>query len=605
MTSLSERKPSEARISRTSSAMKLISCTTLSAVPVNFLRSSSFCVQTPTGQVFEWHWRTMMQPMATSAAVPMPYSSAPIIAAMTMSRPVRKPPSVRKTMRWRRLLSVSSWLASVRPISHGTPAYLIDDSGEAPVPPTWPEIKITSARALATPAAMVPMPVEATSFTQTRAVRVDLLQVVDQLRQIFDRIDVVMRRRRDQHHAGRRVAELRDHLRHFEAGQLAALAGLGALGDFDFDFAALVQIFRGDAEAAGGDLLDRRVRVVAVGARLEARGVFAAFAGVRLRADAVHGDVERAVRLGRERAQRHAGRHEALADFGDRFDFLDLDRRSSARTEIHQMAQAGGRGFADRVGIAAKELVALLRHRALQQVDRLRRMSVGFAALAIAVEAADGQRRHVFVEGADVIAIGALLDAAEADAGNARGHAGEILGDHRAREADGFEIVGAAIGRDDRDAHLGNDLEQARVDAIEVALDAFAEAALAEQAARVAVGDAFLREIGVDGRRADADQHGEVMRVHAFGRAHVDRGEGAHARLDEMRMHGAGRQDHRDGGDVRADALVGQNQMRVAGGDRVFGLLADAIERRLERAFGGPSGPTSNTQSISKKRPLR
>ena len=39
----------------------------------------------------------------------------------------------------------------------------------APVPPTWPEIRITSALALATPAAMVPMPASETSFTQTRA----------------------------------------------------------------------------------------------------------------------------------------------------------------------------------------------------------------------------------------------------------------------------------------------------------------------------------------------------------------------------------------------------------------------------------------------------
>ena len=65
-------------------------------------RSFSSWVQTPTGQVFDWHWRTMMQPIAISAAVPMPYSSAPIIAAMTMSRPVRRPPSVRSVTRSRR-----------------------------------------------------------------------------------------------------------------------------------------------------------------------------------------------------------------------------------------------------------------------------------------------------------------------------------------------------------------------------------------------------------------------------------------------------------------------------------------------------------------------
>ena len=159
--------------------------------------------------------------------------------------------------RWRRLFSVSTWLASVSPISHGTPAYLIEVCGEAPVPPTWPEIRITSAFALATPAAMVPMPVDGDQLHADARIGIDLLQVVDELRQVLDRIDVVVRRRRDQHHAGRRMAQARDHLGHLEAGQLAALAGLGALRDLDLDLAALVQIFGGHAEAARGHLLDR------------------------------------------------------------------------------------------------------------------------------------------------------------------------------------------------------------------------------------------------------------------------------------------------------------------------------------------------------------
>ena len=137
-------------------------------------------------------------------------------------------------------------------------------AASAPVPPVWPEIRMTSALALATPAAIVPMPVRATSFTQTARVGIDLLEVVDELRQVLDRIDVVVRRRRDQHDAGRGMAQLGDHLGHLEAGQLAALAGLGALGDLDLDLAAFVQVFGGHAEAARRDLLDRRVRIVAV-----------------------------------------------------------------------------------------------------------------------------------------------------------------------------------------------------------------------------------------------------------------------------------------------------------------------------------------------------
>ena len=169
MISLSESTPNDARISRTSSAMKVNKLTTFSGVPVNLARRDSSWVQMPTGQVLLWHWRTRMQPMATSAAVPMPNSSPPSMAAMTTSRPVLMPPSTLSLTRWRRRFRVSTWWTSLRPISHGTPQYLMLDWGLAPVPPEWPEIMIESALALATPAAMVPMPARATSFTQTLA----------------------------------------------------------------------------------------------------------------------------------------------------------------------------------------------------------------------------------------------------------------------------------------------------------------------------------------------------------------------------------------------------------------------------------------------------
>jgi hypothetical protein len=46
----------------------------------------------------------------------------------------------------------------------------MEESGEAPVPPSWPETVMWSAFALATPAATVPTPTSATSFTLTSAV---------------------------------------------------------------------------------------------------------------------------------------------------------------------------------------------------------------------------------------------------------------------------------------------------------------------------------------------------------------------------------------------------------------------------------------------------
>ena len=88
--------------------------------------------------------------------------------------------------------------------------------------------------------------------------RIDVLQVEDELRQILDRIDVVVRRRRDQADAGRRVAHLGDDGVDLVAGQLAALAGLRALRHLDLHHVGIDQVLGGRAEPARGDLLDRR-----------------------------------------------------------------------------------------------------------------------------------------------------------------------------------------------------------------------------------------------------------------------------------------------------------------------------------------------------------
>ena len=58
---------------------------------------------------------------------------------------------------------------SANPVSQGDPAYLMEDRGLAPVPPSPDDISIMSAPAFATPAATVPTPASETSFTLMRA----------------------------------------------------------------------------------------------------------------------------------------------------------------------------------------------------------------------------------------------------------------------------------------------------------------------------------------------------------------------------------------------------------------------------------------------------
>ena len=184
---------------------------------------------------------------------------------MTTSRPVLMPPSVRRVTRWRSRFRVRTWLTSDRPISQGVPAYLIEvcgrGAGAADMAGDQDHVGLGLGDAGGDRA-------DAGLGDQLHAdpgVRVDLLQVVDELGQVLDRVDVVVRRRRDQGDAGRGVAQAGDLERDLEAGQLAALAGLGTLGDLDLELAGSVQVLGGDAEAARGHLLDRRVGVVAVG----------------------------------------------------------------------------------------------------------------------------------------------------------------------------------------------------------------------------------------------------------------------------------------------------------------------------------------------------
>mmetsp|Transcript_36260 Transcript_36260/g.58229 ORF Transcript_36260/g.58229 Transcript_36260/m.58229 type:complete len:311 (-) Transcript_36260:3538-4470(-) len=168
--------PSAAMCARRSSARRKKKFTTSSSCPANLARSSGSCVAMPTGHVFLWHFRIMIQPMVMSGAVDRPHSSAPSRVATSRSRPVLSCPSVCNTVRPRRSLATSVCCVSANPSSHGNPADLMPVQRDAPVPPSWPEMSTWSARPLTTPAAMVPTPFSETSFTLTRAAGLLFLQ---------------------------------------------------------------------------------------------------------------------------------------------------------------------------------------------------------------------------------------------------------------------------------------------------------------------------------------------------------------------------------------------------------------------------------------------
>ena len=169
---------------------------------------------------------------------------------------------------------------------------------------------------------------------------------------------------------------------------------------------------------------------------------------------------------GDKRAHAHARRDEALADVVDAFDLVERRRIDLFFAHFQQIAQLdrlAEPAFADEFGIFAIGLVVAGIARALQLVDRLRFERVAFAAGADSDIGRRAAARSAFRR-ARARAAPRLRSAMPSRPMPEMRlvRPGKNSSHQRARKADGFEVQPAAIGRDHRDAHLGDDLQQAR-----------------------------------------------------------------------------------------------------------------------------------------------
>ena len=101
-------------------------------------------------------------------------------------------------------------------------------------------------------------------------------EVKNELGEIFDRVDVVMGRRRDKADARGGLAHARNPGVHLFTRQMTAFARLCALGHLDLQLACRGEVAAGNAKAATCHLFDGRVCRVAVGKRRFAPRVFTA-----------------------------------------------------------------------------------------------------------------------------------------------------------------------------------------------------------------------------------------------------------------------------------------------------------------------------------------
>ena len=214
----------------------------------------------------------------------------------------------------------------------------------------------------------------------------------NELREVLDRVDVVVRRRGDEGRARLRVTELADEGVDLVRGELSALARLRALGELDLEVLCRAQVLDRDAEASRRDLLDS-----AVGVGAETFGVESAFAGIGHRADRVECSGYRFVGFGREGSEGHRAADEVLHDRLDRLNLVNRDRRRGLEGELRAERDLMLGGIVDLGRVLLEERV-VARTDGLPEVrDVLGRPEVVFAALADAVLAARRKHRTVAV----------------------------------------------------------------------------------------------------------------------------------------------------------------------------------------------------------------
>eukprot|EP01136_Pigoraptor_vietnamica_P023733 Opistho-1_new@6558 len=303
------------------------------------------------------------------------------------------------------------------------------------------------------------------------------LEVKDQLREILDRIDVVVGRRGDEAHARRRVARLGDAVDDLVAGEFASLAGLRALRHLDLQLVRVRQVPNRHAKAAARDLLDRRAQVGAVAGRPGiARGVLAALARVALPADRVHRRRERRVRFERNRTVAHRTRHKPPHNRLRGLHFLDGNGLQLRRVKLKQAAQ---RAVADGQLLRARKVVVralvLPAHSVLQVRDRRRAVHVLLAPVAPVVVAGvrehRGRHRRVRARVREVVPRERLpRNYRKVDAADARRRPRKAPVHHLAPNADGLEYLRALVPLQRRNAHLGHHLEHARLHRLDVVL---------------------------------------------------------------------------------------------------------------------------------------
>ena len=401
----------------------------------------------------------------------------------------------------------------------------------------------------------------------------------------------MVRRRRNQADAGRGLTDLGDPGVDLLTGQVATLAGLGALGHLDLNLEGTAQIAARHAKARTCHLLDRGVLGVTVSQRGLATRILTALAGVGTAVQTVHGDGHALVCLFADGAIRHGAGVKAADDVERGLDLVECHRSAAAGIKVEQVAQAHGPAGAVQAGaVLLKGVVAVLTAGGLQQVDGLRVDQVILAAERAPLGQAQrwqliGSRALKDSERGVVALVLLALDVLDTHTAHTAHRAGEVRVDELRRKAHGLEDLRRMVALHRGDAHLGHDGDDARRRSLVVVGDALLGRHVQVAACRQ-VADARMCVVRIDATRRVAHQCRKVVRGHGVAAFHHDVGKGTHAGADQVVVHATHGEQRRHGHLARGSAVAQHHDVHAIA-DRGLDVLCKLLKRSLQRALVG------------------
>ena len=164
---------------------------------------------------------------------------------------------------------------------------------------------------------------------------ISILQVVNQLSQIFNGIYIMMRRRRNQANACRCTTAFGNPGINLAARKLSAFTRLSTLCNFNLNFVRIDKVIAGYAKTAAGNLLNCTALAVTIRQRYKTVGILAAFAGIALAADTVHGNRQTFMCLLAQRAVAHSTGLKTMTNAFYRFYLVNIHRQTLRRKGQH------------------------------------------------------------------------------------------------------------------------------------------------------------------------------------------------------------------------------------------------------------------------------